>query len=266
METTTTLLILKLTLTPLLIGGLSLAARRFGHSVGGWLVGLPLTSGPVSVFLALEQGAPFARDTAPGMIAGIMAVAVFGLIYANVSFRAGWLGSLVAALAGFGVSAAILAQLPLRIVPIFAVTVVALLLAYALLPKPGAHAVAESTPRWDIPLRMVVATLVVLALTGLAKVLGPTWTGVLSPFPVFTSVLGAFTHRHDGPAAARILLRGLMMGLFSFVSFFLVVGLLIVEYGALLTYGLATACAIAMNGLTWVATVRRQPEVTNVEA
>jgi hypothetical protein len=34
-------LALKLLVTPLLIGGATLAGRRFGHQVGGWLVGLP---------------------------------------------------------------------------------------------------------------------------------------------------------------------------------------------------------------------------------
>ena len=39
-----------------LIRAASLAGRRWGESVSGWLPGLPLTSGPVCLFLALEQG------------------------------------------------------------------------------------------------------------------------------------------------------------------------------------------------------------------
>jgi hypothetical protein len=31
-------------------------ARRFGPAVCGWLIGLPLTCGPVALFLALEHG------------------------------------------------------------------------------------------------------------------------------------------------------------------------------------------------------------------
>ena len=50
------LLVFKLLLTPLLIGLVSLAGRRWGPGVSGWLVGLPLTSAPVSLFLTLEQG------------------------------------------------------------------------------------------------------------------------------------------------------------------------------------------------------------------
>ena len=39
-------LALKLTLTPILILTASLASRRWGQAIGGWLVSLPLTTGP----------------------------------------------------------------------------------------------------------------------------------------------------------------------------------------------------------------------------
>ena len=51
---------LKLVVTPLFIAATTLVARRWGPGVGGWLAGFPLTSAPVSVFLALEQGPDFA--------------------------------------------------------------------------------------------------------------------------------------------------------------------------------------------------------------
>ena len=62
------LLLLKLILTPLLIGSISVAERRFGPAVSGWLVGLPLTSAPVALFLALEQGTAFASRVAQGTL------------------------------------------------------------------------------------------------------------------------------------------------------------------------------------------------------
>lgn len=47
-------LALKLVLAPALIGAASLAGRRWGPAVSGWLVGLPLTSGPIAFFLRLD--------------------------------------------------------------------------------------------------------------------------------------------------------------------------------------------------------------------
>ena len=62
------LLLFKLVFTPLLLLAASLAARRWGEAVGGLLVGLPLTSGSVSVFLALEHGPAFAAQATAGSL------------------------------------------------------------------------------------------------------------------------------------------------------------------------------------------------------
>ncbi|EPO5264916.1 hypothetical protein [Providencia rettgeri] len=50
------LFVFKIVITPLLLLTASLAARRWGESIGGLIVGLPLTSGPISFFFALEYG------------------------------------------------------------------------------------------------------------------------------------------------------------------------------------------------------------------
>jgi hypothetical protein len=75
------LLAIKLILTPLVVLLASLAARRWGDAVAGWLVGLPLTSAPVSVFLAIEQGPSFAAHAAGGSIAGVVSQAAFCIGY-----------------------------------------------------------------------------------------------------------------------------------------------------------------------------------------
>jgi len=69
-------IVLKLVVTPLLIAVATLVARRWGHGVGGWLSGFPLTSAPVSVFLALEQGPAFAAGAAAGTLLGLAAMGI----------------------------------------------------------------------------------------------------------------------------------------------------------------------------------------------
>src|ERR1700694_151832 len=99
-----TMLLLKLILTPLLLGGVTLVGRKFGPTVSGWLVGLPLTSGPVSFFLALEQGTKFAAHAAQGTLMGVISLSAFCVVYCWLSLRFGWLlcwlGSWVAYLVG----------------------------------------------------------------------------------------------------------------------------------------------------------------------
>src|SRR3990172_1682278 len=88
------MLLLKLILVPVLIGALSLAGRRWGPAVGGWLAGLPWTSGPVALFLALEQGTTFASNAAQGTLMGLVSVAAFCLAYSVTAGRRGWRASL----------------------------------------------------------------------------------------------------------------------------------------------------------------------------
>src|SRR5438132_14152683 len=88
-------LLSKLVLCPLLIGAVSLAGRRWGPAVSGWLVGLPLTSAPVVLFLAVEQGRSFASVAAQGTLLGQISGASFCLAYSWISLRLVWLYSLL---------------------------------------------------------------------------------------------------------------------------------------------------------------------------
>src|SRR4030081_2003448 len=75
------LLIIKITLTPLLMLLLSCASRRWGTGLGGLLSGLPLTSRPISAYLLIEQGREFAAQSAISSIAGVGAISIFWLLY-----------------------------------------------------------------------------------------------------------------------------------------------------------------------------------------
>jgi hypothetical protein len=64
--------VVKTVVTPVLIGGASLAGRRWGHQVGGWLAGLSLTSGPLAACSAGCAG--FAKLRHVGPVADAWAV------------------------------------------------------------------------------------------------------------------------------------------------------------------------------------------------
>jgi hypothetical protein len=247
------ILALKLVVTPLLIAAATLVARRWGHGVGGWLAGFPLTSAPVSVFLAIEQGPDFAAAAATGTLLGLTALAVFCLVYGRAARRLGWAGSAATGLAAFGVCLGALSSVTTSLSVAFALVCVSLALAGALLPTTIAAVSGVRPPAWDLPLRMAVATTMVLLLTAAARHLGPMLSGLLSPVPVFLLVLAVFAQRSEGPAACVRVLRGGVLGSFAFAVFFLVVGALLgrVEIGS--TYAAASLAALAVNGATlWV--------------
>jgi len=123
------------------------------------------------------------------------------------------------------------------------------------MPAHGAAARTPSTPppAWDLPARMVVATVFVLLLTGLAPRLGARLTGLLAPFPLYAATLAVFTHQFHGPTAAADVLRGLLVGLFAFAGFFLVLALLLEPAGLGAAFVAAIAITLAIQaGSLWI--------------
>ena len=253
-------LLLKLILTPSLIGAASLAGRRWGHSISGWLVALPLTTGPITFFLALTHGPSFAASSAVGTIAGGFSLAAFSLTYARLASRWKWPPTLAAACLAFLAVTALLQGVTFPLLASFIGVLLAFFVALRLLPKTSKlEEAAQGLPsRWDIPMRMTIATVFVVLLTGVAPALGPHLTGLLAPFPLFTAILAAFAHHQNGPDAAVDVLRGLLMGLFSFASFFIVLALMLEPTGILISFATAILLAFLLQGISlWLLQRRR---------
>ena len=240
-------LALKLVLTPALIGVATLVGRRWGQAVGGWLVGLPLTSGPVVLFLALEHGTSFAASATQGSLRGVVAEAGFALAYAWIAQRQALPLAFLAGSLGFAVTGFVMQSLAPAPVLLVAIVIGALTLALRLMPGFTGRTPAVPPQRWDLPARMVTATLLVLALTTAAGWLGPQLSGLLSTFPLFASVLTVFAHHAQGKAAATNVLRGLLMGLFSFAAFFVALGATIERLGIAPAFAAAIAAALAVQ-------------------
>ena len=245
-------LALKLLLTPALIAVATLAGRRFGPSIGGWLVGLPFTSGPVSFFLALEQGTSFAAAAAAGSITGVVAAAFFAIAYAAAARRWQWPASLAVGSVAFAVAAAVLHTLAggLPIVALYVGGLGAAIAGIRLIPPPRDLEEAPTPPRWDLPARMIVATALVVLITSAAPVLGPQLSGLLTTYPIYASVLAAFAHAQRGGAAATDVVRGLCYGILAFATFFLCIGVLIDRFGIVPAFVAAAVGAIVVQSLT----------------
>lgn len=243
------ILIFKLVVTPLLIGGISLLGRRWGPTVGGLLVGLPLTSGPVALFVALDHGSRFAASTSLGILEGGISGGLFCLTYSHLAFRWRWPAALALSWGAFFASTAALREVSLPLLPTYACVIAALALVVVALPRGQIQARDAVAPaRWDIPARMLIATVFVVLLTAAAPALGPRLSGLLAPFPLFAAILAVFTHHADGPGPAARLLRGVVIGMFAFASFFLVVAGLLTSAGIAVAFVSASAVTLAMQG------------------
>lgn len=253
-------LTLKLVVTPALIGAATLAGRRWGQSIGGWLVGLPLTTGPVAFFIALDHGEPFAAAAVVGSLAGAVAEVAFSLAYGWSALRCSWPAALAAGTAAYAAVAALVQGLGLGAVGLFALVIVALAVSLRLMPRGALGAAPLVTPRWDLPARMALATAVVLVLTALAPRLGARWSGLLATYPLFAAILTAFGHRLQGAGAAIGVLRGLLFGLFSFAGFCLVLALGLVPLGIAGAFTAAIGVALLAQGISlWRLQAPRAP-------
>jgi hypothetical protein len=248
--------VLKLLLAPLLILLATLAGRRWGPAVGGWLAGLPLTSGPVSFILALEQGPEFAARAALGTLFGLVSLAMFSLAYGLAARRMGWGACLVAALGAFAAATLVFRDVTLPLGLAFAFVCAVLAGVGAAMAGSAPPGPAPRLLPGDLAIRMGLAALLVLVLTSVAAALGPALAGSLSPIPVFGALLAVFAHRDQGAPAAAQLLRGMVLGSFGFATFMLTVGGLLDRLAVAPTYALASAGALGVHGLT-LSVVRR---------
>lgn len=233
-------------MTPVLMTGATWAVRRWGPAVGGWIIGLPLTSGPISFFLYLERGPSFAAHAAVSTLLGINGVTACVVTYAHAARRWGWPATAGASLAGFVLVTALLRPLTVSPAMAFIGSSVLALAGLTTLPRVGTVALG-TPPRWDLPARIAVALTMVLAITASADWLGPTLSGLLSPFPVFTLVMAVFSHQQTGGLVATPYARGLLTSLVGFAAFFLVVALTLERLG-LPAFAVATVAALVVGG------------------
>lgn len=261
-----TVLILKLVLVPALIALVTLAGRRWGPAIAGWLSAFPIVAGPILWFIALEQGAVFAAQAAVGTLSAVLGMLAFGLSYAWAATRFPWMLSLPLAYAGYAFAVVLLEWWNATLPAAAAGVLLGLLFAPRFYPRLDAAAAAPVKPPRDMLLRMILGALLVLAVTYSAAQLGPSLSGILAMFPVMGTVLVLFTHRSAGAAAAVQLLRGMVLGFYAFSTFCaaLAWGLATVGIGMAFMWALVAAGLVQLLSRLWMSRhglviVRRVP-------
>lgn len=238
------ILALKLTLVPLLILAITLAGRRWGPAVAGWLTGLPIVAGPIMFFIAFEQGAAFAERAVVGMLLGVLAVLPFNLAYAWCATRLSWRASVACSLGLYALAVTILNGVAISLTGAAGAVFASLVVARHLFPRVEARKVAVAGARGEIVVRMLAGALLVLGVTTFAASFGARLSGLFASFPVVSMVLAVFSHRQSGREFAICLLRGIVLGWFAFLAFCLVLGLMLGSYPVAASFLAATAAAL----------------------
>ncbi len=236
-------LALKLALVPALIGAVTLAGRRWGPSVAGWLSAFPIVAGPILYFIAVEQGSMFVARAAVGTLSAVLAILAFGISYSWAATRYSWHTSLVAGFGAYLVAVAFLTFVSPTLWITAALVFGGLLVAPRLFPT--LHTTASIAPSGgnDIYVRMIAGAALVFLVTHFSSKLGPQLSGVFAMFPVMASVVVAFSHRYSGAEFAVNLLRGMVLGFYSFATFCLVLAVALPAMGIGAGFVLSLSCA-----------------------
>lgn len=223
----------------------SLAARRWGHAVSGWLGGFPMIGGPITLYLAIDHGPEFAARSALVTMAAVAGQSAHMLAFSFAGRAVGAVAGLAAGWAAFACVSAVVGWLPLT--PALALLIAAAGLAAMgrFLPHPRSATALPAIPPVELWLRLGAALALAAAILFGASALGPTVSGILLSLPITGSIMPPFTIALYGPDALARLQRGFITGLSGFIAFFFVVSATVVELGTVASFSLATLAATA---------------------
>ncbi|MGO9307365.1 MAG: hypothetical protein ACLP3R_27250, partial [Candidatus Korobacteraceae bacterium] len=157
--------------------------------------------------MALEQGVGFAIKTSQGIILGYISQGVFCLVYAWLSSRYNWPFSVLLGWSIFFTVTIALDWVSVPLITCFTAVALSLVLILKLFPKIAMVASRLKTSCWQIPIRILAATAMVLLITALAAWLGPQLSGLLAVFPVYATVLAVSIQRSQGATPVAQLLH-----------------------------------------------------------
>lgn len=212
------MLLAKMAIAASVVVGCSLLAERSGPLLAAMIATLPISAGPVYVFLALEHDPAFIAAGAVGSVASNLANTGLLLVYVLMAQRHGTIASLGAALAVWLALVLTLRWLDLPLLVLIAATVLGFAALHRLFAPYLAVRIANPPPRawYALPLRAACVAALAGAVTTASGYVGPAWSGVMAAIPIVLSSLIAMVQpRIGGPAMAAVIANG-ALGLIGF--------------------------------------------------
>ena len=243
------LLPLKMALAASVVVSCSLLAERAGPLMAAMIATLPISLGPVLVFLALDHGPAFIAGAALGTMNANATHASFVLSYVLLAQRHGVVVSLGGALAIWTVLLLGLRSMALSVVPLTVLTILALSLVHRLV-RPYLKVRAKppaGISRYAIPIRAACVAALVGIVTGLSERVGPQWSGILAGLPIILSSLIIILHTRAGGPAAAAVIGSSALGLLGAGLGLAAVHLAAVPWGSWTALGLGLAIAVLWN-------------------
>ncbi|CAH1648878.1 conserved membrane hypothetical protein [Hyphomicrobiales bacterium] len=243
------LLPIKMAIAASVVVGCSLLAERSGPLIAAMIATLPISLGPVLVFLALDHDAAFIADSALGTLNANLSHAGFVLSYVLLAQRRRTFASLVGALAVWVAGLVVVRALALPALPLAALTVVAFVVVHMLVrPYLSARASGPVTiSRYALPIRAGCVAALVGIVTVAAERVGPIWSGVLAGLPIVLSSLIVILQPRIGGKATAAMIGSGALGLLGVALGLVVVNLMAVPFGSWVALGSGLAVPVVWN-------------------
>lgn len=242
----------KMAVTALFVTAATMIAERLGAIVGALVATLPVSAGPVYVFLALDHDAIFISASAVTSLALNAATAIFVTVYVLTAQRCSLWISMFFAFSAWLSAALTLGAVAWTAFPAFIFNVIVFSLCFFIVrPFCLVHMPKTICPWYDFVLRAAMVALLVGAVVALSFRIGPTGSGVLAVFPIiYTSIMLILHRRVGGPATAAVLANAIP-GLAGFGVALLTLHLAAVPFGSALALILALGVSIACNAVVY---------------
>jgi hypothetical protein len=250
-------LIVKMSVTAAFLLAATITAERAGPLIGGLVATLPISAGPVYIFLALDHDAHFIAQSALGSLVTNAYNVIFALAYALLAQRHSLAMSFGTALALWIVlmwmGAAVSWTVGLAVLFNSVVIAVALWISAPLRHAP----MPRAETRWyDLVLRAAMVALLVGIVVTLSFRIGPRASGNLAVFPiVLSSIMIILHHRVGGPATAAVMANA-VIGLGGFAVAVLVLNLTAEPFGSAVALALALLVSVGANLMIYVVRQR----------
>jgi hypothetical protein len=245
-------LIVKMAVTAAFLLAATITAERAGPLIGGLVATLPISAGPVYIFLALDHDAHFIAQSALGSLVTNAFNVAFALTYALLAQKRNLAVSLAGAFAAWFALSWASGAVAWTLATAIALNVATIGLAFWL-SAPLRHALMPRvTTRWyDLVLRAAMVALLVGTVVTLSFRIGPTASGNLAVFPiVLTSIMIILHHRVGGPATAAVMANA-VIGLGGFGIAVVVLHLTADRLGSPAALSLTLAVSLGCNLLLY---------------
>ncbi len=252
-----TLLLAKMVVTAGFVLAATLTAERAGPLVGGLVATLPISAGPVYVFLALDHDASFIAQSAVASLSINAVNAAFATVYARLAQRLSLTVSLSLSLLAWTLLTFAARAVPWTSGTALAMNIVVLVLCMWVARPLRQVIMPPLRTRWyDLALRALMVAVLVGVVVGLSFRIGAGGSGILAVFPVVLTSIMLILHNRVGGKPTAAVLANAPIGLIGFAFACVVLHLAAAPLGVPVALSLALATSVAWS--LAILTARRQ--------